>query len=65
MNSDARLKVLLITSRSTDMKQLGHGNRQKLMEEVLTLMAREKHSPEVLHYDKPSWRIFHMISSGD
>lgn len=32
---------------SADIKQLGHANRQKLVEEVLTLMAREKQSQEV------------------
>uniref|UniRef100_UPI003D9C95AA small ribosomal subunit protein mS39 precursor n=1 Tax=Danio rerio TaxID=7955 RepID=UPI003D9C95AA len=45
LDTDSRLD--LIPKIWKDMKQLGHGNRQQLVEEVLTLMAREKHCPEV------------------
>uniref|UniRef100_A0A672TEM2 Small ribosomal subunit protein mS39 n=1 Tax=Sinocyclocheilus grahami TaxID=75366 RepID=A0A672TEM2_SINGR len=42
------LKVyIFFMSSSTDIKQLGHANRQNLVEELLTLMAREKHNQEV------------------
>ena len=30
-----------------DIQSLGHDNKSDLVEEVLMLMAREKHSPEV------------------
>ncbi|ROK80933.1 Pentatricopeptide repeat domain-containing protein 3, mitochondrial [Anabarilius grahami] len=45
LDTDSRLD--LIPQIWKDIKQLGHANRQKLVEELLALMAREKHSQEV------------------
>ncbi|XP_056625594.1 pentatricopeptide repeat domain-containing protein 3, mitochondrial isoform X2 [Triplophysa dalaica] len=45
LDTDNRLD--LIPQIWNDIKQLGHANRQNLVEEVLTLMAREKQSQEV------------------
>uniref|UniRef100_A0A8C2IWX4 Small ribosomal subunit protein mS39 n=1 Tax=Cyprinus carpio TaxID=7962 RepID=A0A8C2IWX4_CYPCA len=47
LDTDNRLD--LIPQIWKDIKQLGHANRQNLVEELLTLMAREKHNQEVLH----------------
>uniref|UniRef100_A0A8C1BP74 Small ribosomal subunit protein mS39 n=1 Tax=Cyprinus carpio carpio TaxID=630221 RepID=A0A8C1BP74_CYPCA len=45
LDTDNRLD--LIPQIWKDIKQLGHANRQNLVEELLTLMAREKHNQEV------------------
>uniref|UniRef100_A0A8C1KFT5 Small ribosomal subunit protein mS39 n=1 Tax=Cyprinus carpio TaxID=7962 RepID=A0A8C1KFT5_CYPCA len=44
LDTDNRLD--LIPQIWKDLKQLGHGNRQTLVEELLTLMAREKQNQE-------------------
>ena len=38
---------LLVYLSGSDVKTLGHDNKLELVEELLALMAREKHSPEV------------------
>ncbi len=43
------------------MKQLGHANRQNLVEEVLTLMAREKHNQEVLPLPRLHLYLYWLI----
>uniref|UniRef100_A0A673LKU8 Small ribosomal subunit protein mS39 n=1 Tax=Sinocyclocheilus rhinocerous TaxID=307959 RepID=A0A673LKU8_9TELE len=45
LDTDNRLD--LIPQIWKDIKQLGHANRQNLVEELLILMAREKHNQEV------------------
>ncbi|XP_062381442.1 small ribosomal subunit protein mS39 [Sardina pilchardus] len=45
LDTDGRLD--LIPQIWKDIKQLGHDNRVELVEEMLSLMAREKQSPEV------------------
>ncbi|XP_016087950.1 pentatricopeptide repeat domain-containing protein 3, mitochondrial-like [Sinocyclocheilus grahami] len=40
-------KHLISSGDTENIKQLGHANRQNLVEELLTLMAREKHNQEV------------------
>ncbi|KAG9338568.1 hypothetical protein JZ751_025626 [Albula glossodonta] len=45
LDTDNRLE--LIPEIWKDIKQLGHANKESLVEEVLALMARDKHSPEV------------------
>ncbi|KAM6953304.1 small ribosomal subunit protein mS39 [Aplochiton taeniatus] len=45
LDTDSRLD--LIPSIWNDIRSLGHGNKADLVEEVLSLMARDKHSPEV------------------
>ncbi|CAL8264336.1 unnamed protein product [Lota lota] len=45
LDTDNRLELL--PSIWKDVKSLGHDNKSELVEELLALMAREKHSPEV------------------
>ncbi|XP_061541652.1 small ribosomal subunit protein mS39 [Phycodurus eques] len=45
LDTDSRLDVL--PSIWKDIRSLGHDNKPDLIEELLALMAREKHSPEV------------------
>ncbi|XP_061690932.1 small ribosomal subunit protein mS39 isoform X2 [Syngnathoides biaculeatus] len=45
LDTDSRLDML--PSIWKDIRSLGHDNKPDLIEEVLTLMTREKHSPEV------------------
>ncbi|CAM4610768.1 unnamed protein product [Leuciscus chuanchicus] len=45
LDTDSRLD--LIPQIWKDIKALGHGNRQKLVEDLLALMARETHSQQV------------------
>uniref|UniRef100_A0A4W3IC74 Small ribosomal subunit protein mS39 n=1 Tax=Callorhinchus milii TaxID=7868 RepID=A0A4W3IC74_CALMI len=44
---DTENRLELIPRIWKDIKQLGHSNKQDLVEEVLELMAREKHSPQL------------------
>ncbi|KAJ8269416.1 hypothetical protein COCON_G00120230 [Conger conger] len=44
---DADNRLDLIPEIWKDIKWMGHGHRANLVEEVLALMARDKHSPEV------------------
>ncbi|XP_075336965.1 small ribosomal subunit protein mS39 [Odontesthes bonariensis] len=46
LDTDSRLDLLPTIWK--DIKTLGHDNKSELVEELLGLMAREKHSPEVL-----------------
>ncbi len=55
------LKYKFLMSFSTDMKQLGHANRQNLVEEVLRLMAREKHNQEVLPLPRLHLYLYWLI----
>ncbi|XP_078079691.1 small ribosomal subunit protein mS39 [Mustelus asterias] len=43
---DTENQLHLIPAIWKDIKQLGHSNKQDLVEEVLELMGRDKHSPE-------------------
>ncbi|XP_039975897.1 pentatricopeptide repeat domain-containing protein 3, mitochondrial [Xiphias gladius] len=45
LDTDSRLDLLPHIWK--DIRSLGHDNKSDLVEELLTLMAREKHSPEV------------------
>ncbi|XP_044220687.1 pentatricopeptide repeat domain-containing protein 3, mitochondrial [Thunnus albacares] len=45
LDTDSRLDLL--PSVWKDIRSLGHDNKPDLIEELLTLMARDKHSPEV------------------
>ncbi|KAF6730965.1 Pentatricopeptide repeat domain-containing protein 3, mitochondrial [Oryzias melastigma] len=45
LDTDGRLDMLPTIWK--DIKSLGHDNKSELVEELLALMAREKHSPEV------------------
>uniref|UniRef100_A0A7N6AVU1 Small ribosomal subunit protein mS39 n=1 Tax=Anabas testudineus TaxID=64144 RepID=A0A7N6AVU1_ANATE len=45
LDTDSRLDLLPTIWK--DIRSLGHDNKLDVVEEVLTLMAREKHSPEV------------------
>lgn len=38
---------MLHSTSFPDIQSLGHDNKLELVEELLTLMARDKHSPEV------------------
>ncbi|XP_067838448.1 small ribosomal subunit protein mS39 [Heptranchias perlo] len=44
---DTENQLQLIPQIWKDIKQLGHSNKQVLVEEVLELMGRDKHSPEL------------------
>ncbi|XP_062903125.1 small ribosomal subunit protein mS39 [Mobula hypostoma] len=44
---DTENQLQLIPHIWKDIKQLGHSNKQDLVEEVLELMGRDKHSPEL------------------
>ncbi|XP_067885406.1 small ribosomal subunit protein mS39 isoform X2 [Heterodontus francisci] len=44
---DTENQLHLIPDIWKDIKQLGHSNKQDLVEEVLELMGRDKHSPEL------------------
>ncbi|XP_059918096.1 small ribosomal subunit protein mS39 [Gadus macrocephalus] len=44
---DTESRLELLPSIWKDVKTLGHDNKSDLVEELLSLMAREKHSPEV------------------
>ncbi|XP_032890785.1 pentatricopeptide repeat domain-containing protein 3, mitochondrial isoform X1 [Amblyraja radiata] len=44
---DTENQLQLVPSIWKDIKRLGHGNKQDLVEEVLELMGRDKHSPEL------------------
>ncbi|KAI2644332.1 Pentatricopeptide repeat domain-containing protein 3, mitochondrial [Labeo rohita] len=64
LDTDNRLD--LIPQIWKDIKQLGHGNRQKLVEELLTLMAREKHNQEVQEsFAQCALDIKKMYDAGD
>ncbi|MBN3323712.1 PTCD3 protein, partial [Atractosteus spatula] len=45
LDTDNRLDLIPMIWK--DIKQMGHANKADLVEEVLALMARDKHSPEV------------------
>ncbi|XP_067312870.1 small ribosomal subunit protein mS39 [Pseudorasbora parva] len=45
LDTDSRLDLIPLIWK--DIKALGHANRQKLVEELLALMAREKHNQEL------------------
>ncbi|XP_057705892.1 small ribosomal subunit protein mS39 isoform X2 [Corythoichthys intestinalis] len=45
LDTDSRLDILPTIWK--DIQSLGHDNKTELIEELLSLMAREKHSPEV------------------
>ncbi|XP_067240770.1 small ribosomal subunit protein mS39 [Chanodichthys erythropterus] len=64
LDTDSRLD--LIPQIWKDIKQLGHANRQKLVEELLALMAREKHSQEVQEsFADCALDIKRMYNTGD
>ncbi|XP_067103713.1 small ribosomal subunit protein mS39 [Osmerus mordax] len=45
LDTDGRLDLIPLVWK--DIRRLGHDNKSTVVEEVLTLMARDKHSPEV------------------
>ncbi|XP_073677039.1 small ribosomal subunit protein mS39 [Garra rufa] len=64
LDTDNRLD--LIPQIWKDIKQLGHGNKQTLVEELLTLMAREKHNQEVQEsFAECALDIKKMYEAGD
>uniref|UniRef100_A0A8C2END1 Small ribosomal subunit protein mS39 n=1 Tax=Cyprinus carpio TaxID=7962 RepID=A0A8C2END1_CYPCA len=64
LDTDNRLD--LIPQIWKDLKQLGHGNRQTLVEELLTLMAREKQNQEVQEtFAECALDIKKMYDTGD
>uniref|UniRef100_A0A3Q3W9G0 Small ribosomal subunit protein mS39 n=1 Tax=Mola mola TaxID=94237 RepID=A0A3Q3W9G0_MOLML len=48
LDTDGRLDLMPSVWR--DIRSLGHDNKQDLVEEFLSLMARDRHSPEVQEY---------------
>uniref|UniRef100_A0A672JTI4 Small ribosomal subunit protein mS39 n=1 Tax=Sinocyclocheilus grahami TaxID=75366 RepID=A0A672JTI4_SINGR len=64
LDTDNRLD--LIPQIWKDIKQLGHANRQKLVEDLLTLMAREKQNQEVQEsFAECALDIKKMYDTGD
>lgn len=48
---DISVFLVLYSICFADIRTLGHDNKSDLVEDLLTLMAREKHSPEVREAD--------------